>query len=229
ESFLAEKIKDIADGLPAHIRLAYLPSPYSVKLRLTALGKEQAALEVETEHYRDEIAQRISEHIVSFEDLPLEAILARLLTEKKLSIGLAESCTGGHIAHKLTQVSGSSQFFKGSIVCYATEIKIKVLGIDAGLIEAQGVVSETTARAMAEAARNTLNTDIGLGITGILSAGIYEDPSPSGTLFIALSDGKQTLCKKYRLHYDRIQNKETATQIALYLAWKFVHTGHFQP
>lgn len=227
ESFLAEKIKDIEDGLPSHIHLAYLPSPYSVKLRLTAIGKEQQALEIETEHYRDEIAQRIREHVVSYEDLPLEAILARLLTEKKRSIGLAESCTGGHIAHKLTQVSGSSQFFKGCIVCYATEIKIKVLGIDPELIQTEGVVSEATARAMAEAARTTLNTDIGLGITGILSAGIYEDPSPSGTLFIALSDGQQTLCKKYRLHYDRIQNKETATQIALYLAWKFAGTEQF--
>lgn len=229
ESFLAEKIKDIEDGLPAHIRLAYLPSPYSVKLRLTALGKDQAALEIETEHYRDEIAQRIGEHIVSFEDRPLEEILARLLLQKQYSIGLAESCTGGHIAHKLTQVPGSSQFFKGSIVCYATEIKVKVLGIDPALIRTYGVVSEATARAMAEAARTTLNTDIGLGITGILSAGAYEDTSAPGTLFIALSDGRQTLCKKYRLHYDRIQNKETATQIALYLAWKFTGTGDFPP
>ncbi|MBL7712653.1 MAG: CinA family protein, partial [Chitinophagaceae bacterium] len=183
------------------------------------------ALEIETEHYRDEIAQRISEHVVSFEDLPLEAIVARLLQEKQYSIGLAESCTGGHIAHKLTQVPGSSQFFKGCIVCYATEIKVTVLGIDPMLIQTAGVVSETTARAMAEAARRTLNTDIGLGITGILSAGAYEDQSPPGTLFIALSDSRQTWCKKYRLHYDRSQNKETATQIALYLLWKFAGKG----
>jgi nicotinamide-nucleotide amidase len=225
ESFLAERIKDIETGLPPHIRLAYLPAPYSVRLRLTAQGENQQALEIETEHYRDEIAQRIREHVVSYEDLPLEAIVAALLTEKKLSIGLAESCTGGHIAHKLTQVPGSSGFFKGSIVSYATEIKTGILGIDAHLIQTQGVVSEATARAMAEAARTTLNTDLGLGITGILSAGAYEDQSDPGTLFIALSDGQQTLCRQYKLQYDRVQNKETATQIALYLIWKFAHSG----
>ncbi|MFA6149914.1 MAG: CinA family nicotinamide mononucleotide deamidase-related protein [Chitinophagaceae bacterium] len=222
ESFLAEKIKDIEDNLPAHIRLAYLPSPYAVKLRLTAHGKDEKALIIETDHYRDEIAQRVIENVIGFEDLPLEAIVAKILTEQNLSIGLAESCTGGYIAHKLTQINGSSAFFKGAVVSYATETKINVLGIDENLIKENGVVSEETAMAMAKAACTTLKTDIGLGITGIFSAGNYEDKSLVGTVFIAVAGKGKQLSRQYRLHYDRIQNKETATQIALYLIWSFL-------
>lgn len=222
ESFLAEKIKDIEASLPAHIRLAYLPSPYAVKLRLTAHGKDEKALIIETDHYRDEIAQRVLENVIGFEDLPLEAIVAKILTEQNLSMGLAESCTGGYIAHKLTQINGSSAFFKGGVVSYATETKINVLGIDDKLIKEDGVVSEQIALAMAMAACTTLKADIGLGITGIFSAGNYEDKSPVGTVFIAVAGKGKKLSRQYRLYYDRIQNKETATQITLYLIWSFL-------
>lgn len=222
ESFLAEKIKDIEENLPGHISLAYLPSPYSVKLRLTAQGKDEKALILETEQYRDALAKRIQDFVISFEDLPLEAIVAQTLTTQKRSIGLAESCTGGYITHKLTQISGSSLFLKGAVVSYATETKIKVLGIDPALVKQYGVVSEETAIAMAEAAAQKLNADIGLGITGIFSAGSYEDHSPVGTVYIAVCGRGKIISKYYKLHYDRIQNKETAAQIALYLIWRLL-------
>jgi nicotinamide-nucleotide amidase len=222
ESFLAEKIKDIEAALPTHIKLAYLPSPYAVKLRLTAHGKDESALIIETEHYRDQLAQRVANHVVSFEDLPFEALVGQILKAQQLSLGLAESCTGGYISHKLTQVNGSSTYFKGSVVSYATETKINILGIDAAFIKNNGVVSEAVAIAMAEAACHTLKSDIGLGITGIFSASNYEDKSPVGTVFIAITGKGKTLSKQYKLHYDRIQNKETATQIALYMIWEFV-------
>jgi nicotinamide-nucleotide amidase len=222
ESFLAEKIKDIEEGLPAHIKLAYLPSPYSVKLRLTAHGQEEQALSIETEHYRDEIAQRVAEHVVSFEDLPFEAIVGKKLREKALTIGLAESCTGGYISHKLTQIDGASHYFNGTVICYRTQTKTDILGIDQQIIKENGVVSEVVAIEMAKAACQTLRSDIGLGITGIFSNSDYEDKSPVGTVYIGLAGKGKTLSKQYKLHYDRIQNKETATQIALYLIWEFI-------
>lgn len=223
ESFLAEKIKDIEESLPAHIKLAYLPSPYAVKLRLTGTGQEEQTLIKETEEYRDAIAQRVANHVISFEDLPLEALIGQKLKEKNLSLGLAESCTGGYIAHKITQIDGSSHYFKGAIISYATEIKESILGIDNSFIKEHGVVSEAVAIAMAQAACQTLHADIGLGITGIFSDSTYEDPSPVGTVYIAIAGKGGLLSKQYKLHYDRIQNKETATQIALYLIWAFIH------
>jgi nicotinamide-nucleotide amidase len=223
ESFLAEKIKDIEESLPAHIKLAYLPSPYAVKLRLTGTGQEEQTLIKETEQYRDAIAQRVTNHVISFEDLPMEALIGKKLKEKKLSLGLAESCTGGYIAHKITQIDGSSNYFKGAVISYATEIKESLLGIENSFIKENGVVSEAVAIAMAKAACIHLNADIGLGITGIFSNSTYEDPSPVGTVFIALAGKGNILSKQYKLHYDRIQNKETATQIALYLIWDFIN------
>jgi nicotinamide-nucleotide amidase len=223
ESFLAEKIKDIETQLPAHIKLAYLPSPYAVKLRLTARGKNEATLIAETEQYQIQLAERIANHVVSFDDQPLEAQIGAVLQSKQLTLGLAESCTGGYIGHRMTQIAGSSSYFKGSVVTYATSAKVNLLGIDAAFIQEHGVVSEAVAMAMSDAAVTTLGADIGLGITGIFSESDYEDRSPVGTLFIALSGKGFRVSKQYRLYHDRIQNKETATQIALYLIWEFIN------
>ncbi|MCC6185591.1 MAG: CinA family nicotinamide mononucleotide deamidase-related protein [Chitinophagaceae bacterium] len=222
ESFLAEKIKDIENALPSHIQLAYLPSPYAVKLRLTAHGSNEQRLRIETEHYRNEIAQRVAANVISLEDLPLEQIVGNALLAKNKYLGLAESCTGGYIAHKITQVNGSSRYFKGCVVSYATQCKIDILGIDPVLIKSHGVVSEAVAVAMAKAACQQLRSDIGLGITGIFSASDYEDQSPVGTVFIAVAGNGKVLAKQYQLHHDRLQNKETATQIALYMIWEFL-------
>lgn len=223
ESFLAERIKDIEEGLPPHIALAYLPSPYTVKLRLTAHGTEEESLIKETEYYRDAIAQRVQDHLVGFEDQPYEVLAGTLLKAKGLTIGLAESCTAGYIAHRLTQQDGSSEYFRGGVVCYATDIKTSILGIELKLIQEHGVVSAAVAEAMALGAINSLGGDIGLGITGIFSNSAYEDPSPMGTVYIALAhkNGKQ-ITKHYHMRYDRHQNKETATQIALFLIFNFV-------
>jgi nicotinamide-nucleotide amidase len=222
ESFLAEKIKDIANSLPHYIKLAYLPSPYAVKLRLTAHGQDEALLISETEQYQKTIGVRVANNLIGYEDLPFESLVGNLLKAKKLSLGLAESCTAGYIAHKLTQIDGSSSYFKGAIVCYATETKTNVLGIESSFIKEKGVVSEEVAIAMAEATCRTLKSDIGLGITGIFSTSEYEDKSPVGTVFIAVAGQGKVLAKQYKLHYDRIQNKETASQIALYLIWEFL-------
>ncbi len=223
ESFLAEKIRDIEEKLPAHIKLAYLPSPFAVKLRLSAHGKNKNKLALEVNQYRDELIVRLGKTVAAIEDLPLEKLIGKILIEKKLSLALAESCTGGNIGHRITEVEGASKYFKGNVVCYDTKIKTDLLGIPLAFIKTNGVVSEEVAKAMAVAACKKLEASIGLGITGIFSESDYEDKSPVGTVFIAIANAQNKIeIYKHLLHYNRIQNKETATQMALYHLLAFV-------
>ncbi len=118
ESFLAEKIVDEESALPDYIKLAYLPHYRFVKLRLTGKGKDHERLKKEIEFHKNQLAKKLEEHVVALDDFTLEQVLGKLMTEQGKTIGIAESCTGGLIGHKLTQVVGSSKFFKGSMVCY---------------------------------------------------------------------------------------------------------------
>jgi nicotinamide-nucleotide amidase len=223
ESFIAEKIRDLEEALPGHIKLAYLPGPGIVKLRLTGGGKDKLRLMKELEMRQEEIANRIEDIVVSLHDLPLEHILGRHLIEKNVTLGLAESCTGGFIAHHLTQVMGSTQYLVGGIVCYQNSVKENVLGVKKRTLEQHGAVSEQTAIEMANGAHKTLGADIALSVTGLLSPGGEDDDVPVGTVWIGIADGKRTIAKHFRFHYDRSRNKEMATQIGMLMAWKFLH------
>ncbi|WP_276134365.1 CinA family nicotinamide mononucleotide deamidase-related protein [Polluticoccus soli] len=222
ESFIAEKIIDIETALPSHVKLAYLPSAGVVRLRLTGRGADKQRLVKELEMYQDQIANRVEEIVVSLHDLPLEHILGRTLLENRKTIGLAESCTGGYIAHHITQVMGSANYFQGSIVCYQNEIKEKLLGVKKETLEEHGAVSEHTAIEMAVGARKKLKADYGLGVTGLLSAGGEDDRVPVGTVWIAVADEQRTVAKQFRFHYDRPRNKDMATQVGMLMAWKFL-------
>ena len=151
ESFIAERIKDLEEALPPYIRLAYLPSPGMVKLRLTAKGAEHEKLVTELRLRQEEIASRLEDIVISTHDLPLEHILGRKLLEADVTLGLAESCTGGYIAHSITQVMGSGSYFQGSVVCYQKEVKHDILGVKKTTLEKHGAVCEETAIEMAKA------------------------------------------------------------------------------
>lgn len=220
ESFLAEKIEAIEQQLPQHIKLAYLPNNRTVKLRLTGKGKKEEELIEEVEHFVNLIAERIQEHVVVLDDLPLEQVLANLLKEKQKNIGIAESCTGGNIGHKLTQIPGATHFFRGSIVCYNEDIKTDLVGVSPSTIQEFGVVSSQVAEALAIGAKTKLKADFGLGITGILGPAMDEN-LPVGTVWIGVSNGKETKSKKFHFTYDRNKNKEIATDMALLTIWKF--------
>lgn len=224
ESFLAERIQDIENSLPAHIRLAYLPSPFAVKLRLSGSGPDATILHAELDHFQQQIASCLEPFVISLVDEAIEQQICTLMRAQQITLGLAESCTGGYIGHKITQINGSSQYFKGSAVCYATESKSSVLGIPEDFIKKHGVVSKEIAGAMAEQAAKIFKSDIGLGITGIFSDSPYEDKSPVGTVHIGLYHARKKETFEYKLRYDRLQNKETAAQVALYLVWNFAHS-----
>lgn len=219
ESFLAERIADIEESLPSYIKLAYLPNHRILKLRLTAKGTDEARLIAETEKYQQQIKERISDYFIAMLDEPFEKILQRQFIKDHKTLALAESCTGGYMAHTLTQAEGASQFFLGSIVCYDTSVKSTVLNISPQDILENGVVSEYMARQMAERVRALVGSDIGFGITGWLSPGVPD----AGTVWMAVADGGKTFAKKYYFPYDRIKNKEIALQMALLTLLKFIH------
>lgn len=221
ESFLADQIKDLEAALPAHIRLAYLPSYGMVRLRLTGHGADELQLIREVELRRDEIANRLNKYVIGLEDLPLEHILGKSLVSKGLTLGLAESCTGGFIAHRITQIMGSAQYFNGCIVCYHERVKEHLLGVSRKTIDKHGVVSEQVAQEMAEGARKVLKSDIGFGVTGWLS-GSADDQVKVGTVCIAINTKETSYSKTFQFHMDRLRNKELAVNMALLTIWKFI-------
>jgi nicotinamide-nucleotide amidase len=222
ESFIVEQIRDLEETLPSHIKLAYLPNAGMVRLRLTGHGPDELRLVKEVEMRRDEIAGRLEKIVVSLEDLSLEHIVGKALTGKGLTLGLAESCTGGYIAHRLTQIMGSAQYLMGSIVCYQESVKEAQLGVKRSTIDKYCVVSEEVAIEMAEGARKALDSDIGFGITGLLS-GSGEDRVPVGTVCMAAAKDGKVASKTFRFHMDRLRNKELSVTNALFFIWKFVN------
>lgn len=222
ESFLAEKIKDIESALPEHIRLAYLPGFWMVKLRLTGRGKDEMQLIREVDMRQEEIANRLEEYVVALEDLPMEEIVGRKLTSLGQTVALAESCTGGYLGHRLTQVIGSSKYFQGGIICYQYEVKEQLLGVEHALLEQEGAVNEAVALQMALGAQRSMKSDIGFGITGLLSPG-GEEGVPVGTVWMAITNGDTHKTKAFHFPYDRVRNKEVAVNMALLMIWKFVN------
>ncbi|MEO6833244.1 MAG: CinA family nicotinamide mononucleotide deamidase-related protein [Chitinophagaceae bacterium] len=222
ESFLAETIKDLEEALPAHIKLAYLPHAGMVRLRLTGKSMDEMHLIKEVELRRDEIAGRLNYCVVSLEDLPLEQIVAKSFVAKGVTLGLAESCTGGDIANRFTQIMGSSQFFNGSIVCYQTEVKERLLGVAKLTLAEHSVYSEEVALEMARGASVALGASVGFGITGLLS-GFPEGNIPVGTICMAAVNGEREISHTVRCYSDRIRNKELALTHALLFLWKFIN------
>ncbi len=224
ESFIADKIKDIEASLPESIRLAYLPSTGIVRLRLTATGNDREQLSKLLEKFQGEIAHRLADIVVSLDDIPMEQILGKALMEKSATVGFAESCTGGYIGHLITQVVGSGNYFKGSLVTYANDVKENVLGVSKKTLSEQTAVSEDVAIQMAKAAQKLLGCDYSLSVTGILSAGGEEnETNPVGTVWMAVAHKEIVKTKKFLFHYDRPRNKDVAVQMAMLMLWRFLN------
>ena len=223
ESFIAEKIKDIEEALPAHIRLAYLPGAGMVKLRLTGRGADAAKLSGELESWQKQFADRLEHIVIAQEDIPLEEILGRWFTANNATLGLAESCTGGYIAHHITQVMGSSEYFKGCIVCYSNDIKEKILGVRKETIETHGAISEQTVTEMAQNTLTVLDVDYSFAITGLMSIGGESDRTEVGTVWMAVADKNSVKTKKFWFPYDRPRNKEMAVSMGMLMVWKFIN------
>lgn len=206
ESFLAERIAAWENSLPEHIKLAYLPGLSQVRLRLTAYGNDRAALQEENHSWAERLKPLIGNHIFGFGDDDLEVVLGRALKERGLTISVAESCTGGHLAHMLTSVPGSSAYFKGGIVAYANEIKEQELQVNSDTILTYGAVSEQTVTEMAQGVRKVMGTDIGVATSGIAGPDGGTPEKPVGTVWIAYADKQKIIARKLQLSKDRLLN-----------------------
>ncbi len=217
ESFLAEKISRWEKSLPAHIKLAYLPGLGEVKLRLTAIGENQVALKNEIAVLVENLKPLAGDYIYSLSDKNLEEVIGKLLKGKNLTLAVAESCTGGYVSHLITSVPGSSDYFLGSIIPYAYEIKMRQLGVKPETLELNGAVSEPTIIEMANLVRAKFNTDIGVATSGIAGPGGATPEKPVGTIWIAYSDKHHTVTKKLQLSKDRMINIQLASTAVLNL------------
>jgi nicotinamide-nucleotide amidase len=223
ESFIAERIKDLEEALPAYIRLAYLPGAGMVKLRLTGRGADPKKLANELQLLQKEFAHRLENIVVAMEDIPLEEVVGNWFTANKATLGLAESCTGGYMAHHITQVAGCSSYFNGGIVCYQDELKEKLLGVKKETIEKYNAVSEQTVTEMAQGALTALNADYAFAITGLLGPATEADNEPVGTIWMAVADKTTVQTKEFHFPYDRKRNKEMAVSMGMLMIWKFIN------
>lgn len=208
ESWLAEEISDWEDNLPGHMSLAYLPGKAQVRLRLTGVGKQRDELESEMDEQINEVLPKISKYVFGFGDIQIEDAVGEMLKTESLTIATAESCTGGFLAHRLTSVPGSSEYYWGSVVSYHNDIKKGALGVDNKTLETYGAVSEETATKMAIGVRKKFKTDIGISTTGIAGPDGGTEEKPVGTVWMAISFGKNVKTRKIQLPGTRILNIE---------------------
>ncbi len=214
ESFLAERIEAWEDALPPHIRLAYLPHFGQVKLRLTATGDDESILDRELAEQVGKVLPLIEKNVFGYDADELETVVGRLLTEKGMTLGIAESCTGGYVSSRITSVPGSSAYFQGSIVSYSNAVKISGLGVESATLDQFGAVSEQTVTQMAEGVRRALRTDVGIATTGIAGPDGGTPDKPVGTVWIAVSTPQRTVTKLLKLGQYRDQNIQlTATYV----------------
>jgi len=222
ESTLADLIQDFEISLPPDIRLAYLPNYGMVRLRLTANATHADKLEDQLNNLFANLKSRVSEWMVTDQDISLQEALGKILNERKQTLATAESCTGGHAAQLITSIPGSSAYFKGSVVAYDNEVKIKLLGVDPGMISTYGAVSEETVRAMVRGAITLLKTDFAIATSGIMGPGGGSESKPVGTVWIAAGDGQEILTQKFWFRFDRQRNTELTTVNVLNLLRKFI-------
>ena len=217
ESFLADKISSWEKSLPKHIKLAYLPGLGDVKLRLSGFGDDEAKLRTEIDDLSEKLNPLAGDFIYGYGEDPLEVVLGRTLRAKKLTLSIAESCTGGYLSHLITSVPGSSDYFIGSMIPYAYEIKMRQLGVKPETLEKYGAVSEPTINEMANVVRARFNTDIGVATSGIAGPGGATPDKPVGTVWIAYSDKFHTVTRKLQLSKDRAINIKLASAAVLNL------------
>lgn len=225
ESMIAERIADIEAALPAHIKLAFLPRPGIVRLRLSATGPDRAVLAAEVAVYEQRIVAELGHHVYGYDDQLLEAAIGEMLKTKGHQLALAESCTGGNIAQLITSIAGASQYFPGGVVSYSNRAKMTLLGVKAETLDSQGAVSEATVLEMVAGVRQKFGADYGIAVSGIAGPDGGTAEKPVGTVWMAVQGPRETLVRQYNFGTDRALNIERASMQALYLLWKMLVTN----
>jgi len=215
ESTLAEKISEWEANLFESLKLAYLPSPEGIRLRLSARGEDRQTLENIINESINELSQIIPQYIIGFEEDTIASVVGRLLKEKNLTVSTAESCTGGYIAHSITSIPGSSDYFKGSVVPYSNDLKTRILGVNEEIINKNGAVSKEVVEAMAVNTRELLGTDYAVATSGIAGPSGGTETKPVGTVWIAIAGPDIVTSKIYNFGNNRERNIIRSSQTAL--------------
>lgn len=216
ESFLADKIQEWESALPPNIKLAYLPQPGIVRLRLSATGSKREELQQLLDEQVLLLHSIISEYIFGEDNDSLEEVVGQLLKDHNLTLSTAESCTGGYISHLITSIAGSSAYYNGSIISYSNEVKVNSLGVKQSTIDEFGAVSRETVIEMAEGVRNKLKTDCSIAVSGIAGPEGGSDDKPVGTVWIAVyTPYTGMVVKKYLFGEHRERNIRRSALAAL--------------
>ncbi len=215
ESELAEKLEDFEDSLPTNLKMAYLPRPGMVRLRLTAKGDDAPSLNALITEKENALKNILGPIVYGTDQERLEQVVGELLVARGETLATAESCTGGYLAHLITSISGSSRYYLGSILAYANPIKIGHLGVKEESLIQYGAVSEAVVTQMAEGARLRLGTTWALATSGVAGPDGGTDEKPVGTVWIALSGPDKTIARKFHFGKDRERNIKKSAFMAL--------------
>ncbi len=222
ESFLAERIKDFEEALPANIKLAYLPNYGMVRLRLTGTSDDAAAITKEVQTQFDRLIKLLPDVLVTDKDEPMEKVVGRLLLDRKKTMATAESCTGGYIAHRITAHSGSSEYFKGSVVSYANEVKETLLAVPQKYFTTVGAVSEEVVTGMVKGVLKEIKADYAIAVSGIMGPGGSTPEKPVGMVWVAVGNKEKIVTQLFNFRFDRMRNIEITAMNALNLLRKFI-------
>lgn len=222
ESRIAAKIDDVVNLLPDHISIAYLPNLGKVKLRLSATGSNEESLQKEVEKYGAQIEDILGDLVYGHNKETLASVIGKIAIEKKLTIGTAESCTGGLIASKIVSVPGSSAYFEGSVVTYSYKLKETLLNVSSETLKTTGAVSEETVKEMVTGAIDHLSVDIAVAISGIAGPSGGTEEKPVGTVWIACGNKQNIVTLKIQAGKNRQKNIEYASNYAMNVLRKFL-------
>jgi nicotinamide-nucleotide amidase len=222
ESFLADLMVDFEKELPTNIKLAYLPNYGMVRLRLSSTGSAIQSTEDEIQQYFITLQKIVAEFLVTTEDEPMQQVVANLLKARHQTISTAESCTGGYIAHLLTEKAGASSYYSGSIISYSYNAKESLLDVNHSILETKGAVSEEVVIQMAKGALQSLRTDYTIAVSGIMGPDGGMKDKPVGTVWIAVGNSDKILTEKFTFRFDRTRNIELTATNALNMLRKYI-------
>jgi len=215
ESVLANRIQEWENNLPKEIKLAYLPAKGGVKLRLTAKREKEDHLQTLMQEAIDKVLPTIEKYVYGFDEEEIEEAVGRVLLERKMSLSVAESCTGGYLSHKITAVPGSSQWYDGGFIPYSDKLKNEQLRVPLEMLKKYGAVSEPVVLALSENVRKVCGSAIGISVSGIAGPTGGTEEKPVGTVWIGYSDRHKTAAKKFLFTKDRLLNIHYTAAAAL--------------
>ncbi len=221
ESFLAERLVEFENALPANIKLAYLPHFGLLRLRLSGSSPEKNFEKILDDHFT-KLQFLLNDVMISDKDETMHELVSRLLLSKGKNISTAESCTGGYIAHLLTSIPGSSAYYNGSVVSYSNPAKEEVLSVDKEWVDIHGAVSEPVVKAMLEGVLKVMHTDYAIAVSGIMGPEGGTEEKPVGTVWVAVGSSAKLITKKFHFRFNRKINVEVTALNALNMLREFI-------